>query len=351
MGDSLVIGPNGQYQRTRHEPERQLRETLEERYRATCILATSGVHASFMVLSHTFVDLLSKGYKTLLYGSELYSGTPRQIRRLCKLYGLQALAFDVHQGSEFESLVRKYAKEGIIVFIESASNPSGDILDFQLLQQLKEEYSKIQVIVDNTWLSQVIFNPLDYGADHVVISLTKYYSGGRRIAGAVLSRDLTFFEKLFNQNMLQGIYLSPEHCEVISKALSTMEERIGKTSHMTSKIVREICQEFPTLEVRHSSQKSDRSYEKAQLYYKKLNGETLHPSVFSIYLEMSEEEAIVWMQGTKFSYVTSYGSHETRFDPWPRKKGSKTLCRLAVGYEEDAERITSELKKHLEKII
>ncbi len=76
------------------------------------------------------------------------------------------------------------------------------------------------VIIDNTWLTHVIFNPFEYGADIVCSSLTKYYSGGHVIAGITLFADSELENELSNiaktNARILGFHFSPADGKIIN---------------------------------------------------------------------------------------------------------------------------------------
>ena len=67
----------------------------------------------------------------------------------------------------------------------------------------------LYVVVDNTWLTGVIFNPLQHHADVVVASLTKYYGAGSAIAGTIIFKDFKYFNEAEDFLGFTGIHLSP----------------------------------------------------------------------------------------------------------------------------------------------
>ena len=70
--------------------------------------------------------------------------------------------------------------------MESCSNPTGKMVKWEKIKEFKNKFKNLTVIVDNSWLSCYIFNPFLFDVDVVLNSLTKYYSGGTAICGAIL---------------------------------------------------------------------------------------------------------------------------------------------------------------------
>ena len=99
--------------------------------------------------------------------------------------------------------------------------------------------SQLVVIVDNTWLTDLIFNPFMYDVDVVVTSLTKYYSGGCAIGGAILSRSQ--FDRYFEENIKRnGLHVSPYNARIISENLISLEQRLKQSSQTTLQVLKQL---------------------------------------------------------------------------------------------------------------
>jgi len=110
------------------------------------------------------------------------------------------------------------------------------MLDFNILSQLKQLCPHSQIIIDNTWLSSVLFNPFNFSKaiDMVVVSLTKHYSGGRCIAGAVLGPSGPSMNSLHNFLKFTGVHVSPQICLDVLVGLENMTERVNLASKKMS---------------------------------------------------------------------------------------------------------------------
>jgi len=154
-------------------------------------IAASGM-AAISIAIQSVLHLAGEDDKrsiNLLHGSELYCDTLPMLSYWTKILGVKANLFElpVDSPKACEAIFKQVKNQVNIVFIESCSNPSQHLFDFSLLAELKKTSQKCIVIVDNTWLSHVIFNPFSIEqVDVVVYSLSKYYSGGTAIAGAIL---------------------------------------------------------------------------------------------------------------------------------------------------------------------
>ena len=85
-------------------------------------------------------------------------------------------------------------------------------MNFTIIPKLRELSSKLYVIVDNTWVTSACFNPLTHGADIVISSMSKHYSGGECIGGFIIS-PLDFSKNLLNYIKINGDHVSLPYCD------------------------------------------------------------------------------------------------------------------------------------------
>ena len=341
------------YNRYFHQPQGKLCKMLESRYGENSIAA---IYPSGMCsIDSVFQILMMKngwGKTNIVYGSELYCDTPRTIKYLdskyCPINMFKIINED--DSSVMETFISKIDKSDFtIMFIEGCSNPNGNIFNFELLSEIKKLYTKkdnLYIVVDNTWITSAVFNPLIYPeVDVVVNSLTKYYGGDKSgIMGASITRNQEIGKELLDYCKIKGLHVCPLYCEEACKNIKLMDERISKTSKITQKLAYYL-EEVKGLEVNHPKIKSHISYLRAIKYYGELG-----PSVLTFKINLTKTEALEWMRSFKFSCSTSFGASDSRFDQWPKSKKKNTWCRFAVGYDDNLKNITDEFDKMLLKL-
>lgn len=341
------------YGRAWHTEASKLEEQLYELYHTChCVLATSGMNATTLV-----VQALADEHTHIWIGNELYSETPSQFQFWQRRMWYELTTFDVSDGSSLiHSMEGRTSRPATdIVYVESCSNPSGHIFDFSLITALRRSSNRLIVVVDNTWLSAAICNPLDYGADVVVCSLTKYYSAGTCIAGAVLYRNNDFTNPLREVVKSSGLHVSPLVCSAVGTPLKSLKERVRRSSTTTVEVAQALHDSKQVGQVWHPSLKDHPSYKLATQYFTSTSKGILYPSVLAFTIPLSKKKAEQWMKDTGLDYLTSYGAANTKLDPWPKAMNSLnstsyTRCRLAVGYESTCEEIMKVLKPALEKL-
>lgn len=344
------------YNRSTHPPAEQLSLKLAELYggaNTQCLLATSGMNAISTTIQMVIHRLGgTDDHINLIQSSRVFSPTITTFKYWEEIHNCKRYLFDPADTQErlIGLLDQDSMRDQInIVFVESCSNPEGIVFDMSVLAEWRKLSKQCVVIVDNTWLSSTIFNPLDHGADLVVTSLTKYYSGGSCIAGAILTRNAQFYNALLKLHRVTGIHVSPIHCEHVLEALKTLDERVLRASDTTVELLQLLTQKCPqlidgTVVVTHPALHSHPSYALSKTYFKcnSVTKEVMYPSVLSFIIPMKLKQAQVWLESKsqEIAYKTSFGARESRLDTFPKRVSNQTTqCRLSVGADDSPERL------------
>lgn len=104
--------------------------------------------------------------------SDVYGGTHRYFTKVAAAHGVK-VTFSPSIELDIAELIRPETK---LIWIESPSNPTLNLVDIRAVASIAHQHG-VKVVVDNTFLSPYIQNPLDHGADIVVHSVTKYING------------------------------------------------------------------------------------------------------------------------------------------------------------------------------
>ena len=156
---------------------------LEERVAAleggTAGLAVASGHAAQVLTMHA---LLTPGDE-FIASKKLYGGSINQFNHSFKSFGWNVVWADPDDLSTFERAVTPKTKA---IFIESIANPGGIITDIEGIAKIARK-AGVPLIVDNTLATPYLCKPIDYGADIVVHSLTKFLGGhGNSIGGLIV---------------------------------------------------------------------------------------------------------------------------------------------------------------------
>ena len=341
------------YNRYFHPSQKSLCQLLEKRYgKNTCAaIYPSGLCAIDSVLQILMIDNTWNN-ANIVYGDELYCDTPRVIKYLSNKFlpmKLQKIKAE-NDSNVLDTFKNKVNRDSLtILFIESCSNPNGKIFNFELLSEIRKMFSNpsnLKVIVDNSWITSAIFNPLEFSdVDIVVNSLTKYYGGDRSgIMGAAITKNAELGNNLLEYCKVKGLHVCPLYCDEVINNINLMNTRIAKTSKMTQELAIYLEKE-KLLKVNHPSLSSHPSNYRAKKYYGNLG-----PSVLTFEVPLSRTQSLEWMRSSNYDCSTSFGASDSRFDQWPSSKGKKSFCRFAIGYDDTIQNIKKEFDNLLLKL-
>jgi len=183
--------------------------------------------SSGSAVTAAILDSIRGGH--VVCGHDVYGGTHRYMTKVAKHKGLETTFANL---SDPESLRRHVRPDTKAVWVESPSNPTLTLVDIAEISRIAKEINpEIIVVVDNTFLSPYISNPLTLGADIVFHSVTKYINGHSDVVmGALVTNSESLYESLkFLQNA-NGSVPSPFDCFLAHRGAKTLALRVQAAS-------------------------------------------------------------------------------------------------------------------------
>ena len=157
-------------------------EVLEKRVAALeGGLAALAVSAGSAAINYAILTIAEAG-DNMVTTPQLYGGTYTLFAHMLPRQGIEVRFARSDQAEDLASLIDDRTKA---VFCESIGNPAGNIADIEPIAAMAHERG-VPVIVDNTVATPVLLNPIEYGADIVVHSLTKYMGGHGTTLGGII---------------------------------------------------------------------------------------------------------------------------------------------------------------------
>jgi cystathionine beta-lyase/cystathionine gamma-synthase len=181
----------------------------------------------------TVTSVFQRGRETgpWIFFSEIYGGTISYVESVLKTRrGIDARYF-VTDGSNydldaFERLVAEVKPS--LVYVETISNPMLIVADIAGIIRIAGEYGA-RVITDNTFATPYLYRPLDDGADAVIHSATKYFSGhGNLTAGVICGNDMEIMKQAVEYRKLVGHMISPDDAYRLQTQLQTFGLRFDR---------------------------------------------------------------------------------------------------------------------------
>jgi cystathionine beta-lyase/cystathionine gamma-synthase len=180
------------------------------------------VFGSGMAAINAIASMLKSG-DHLVCGNDLYGGTPRLFNQVWADFGLEFTYVDTSDAENVERALRKNTR---LVYVETPTNPLMRISDLAAISRICRR-KKIDLVVDNTFMSPYFQQPIALGADMVVHSTTKFLNGhSDGLGGVVVCTRPEQAEKLAFLQKAAGAILSPFECWLVLRGVKTLAARM-----------------------------------------------------------------------------------------------------------------------------
>ncbi|MGA8270087.1 MAG: aminotransferase class V-fold PLP-dependent enzyme, partial [Candidatus Sulfotelmatobacter sp.] len=178
--------------------------------------------ASGMAAINAIASMLKAG-DHVVCGNDLYGGTPRLFNQVLSGFGLEFTYVDTSDAENVERAIRKNTR---MVHVETPTNPLMSLSDLPAISQICRR-KKVELVVDNTFMSPYFQQPLALGADMVVHSTTKFLNGhSDGLGGVVVCSKPEQAEKLAFLQKAAGAILSPFECFLLLRGVKTLAARM-----------------------------------------------------------------------------------------------------------------------------
>lgn len=257
-------------------------------------VAALAVASGAAAVTYTILNLAQNG-DNIVSAKNIYGGSFNLFEHTLPQYGIQTTFVNIFNEEEVESAIDENTKA---LYIETLGNPNSDVVDVESIAKIAHKH-KIPLVVDNTFATPYLVRPIEYGADIVVHSATKFIGGHGTSIGGVIVDGGKFdweasgkFDSLTKPNpsyhgisftqacgpaafvtkvraiLLRdtGATLSPFHAFLFLQGLETLSLRVERHTYNALKVV-EYLNNHPQVEsVSHPSVSTD---PKQQKLYKK----------------------------------------------------------------------------------
>ena len=206
----------------------------------------NGKHAicfsSGMGATDAVIRMLNPGDEVIT-SNDLYGGSYRLFRRIYEKYGIRFHFVDMADVQNVSALINPKTR---VLWIETPSNPLMRITDIRACAALARQH-KVLTVVDNTFASPCLQNPLDLGADIVMHSVTKYLGGHSDVVmGALIMNDDQLREQLHFIMNSCGAVPGPQDCFLVLRGIKTLHIRMERHC-LNGRIVAEFLRSHPSV--------------------------------------------------------------------------------------------------------
>ena len=266
----------------------------------------------------------------IVSSNDMYFGIRVQLNEFFAPWGLDTTYVDMSDVEAVKSAIRPETK---LVILESPTNPMIRLADIQAIADIAHE-SNALLLVDSTVATPIAQNPLQLGADIVVISLTKYIGGHHDILGGViiLKDDNEFAQRIMRLVKIGGAVLSPMNCWLTLRGIQTLSVRVRAHSENALKVANFLADHPKIDRVLYPHHPSHPQYELA------LRQMRVGSGLMSIQVVGGRTEAINIARKLKvFTSATSFGGTHSLIEHRESLEENSTtppnLLRVSIGLE------------------
>ena len=145
-------------------------------------VAALAVASGAAAVTYTILNLAQNG-DNIVSAKNIYGGSFNLFEHTLPQYGIETNFVDIFNEEEVESVINEKTKA---LYIETLGNPNSDVVDIESVAKIAHKH-KIPLVVDNTFATPYLVRPIEYGADIVVHSATKFIGGhGTSIGGVIV---------------------------------------------------------------------------------------------------------------------------------------------------------------------
>lgn len=313
------------------------------------IATSSGMGA----ISTVYMALLNRG-DHIVSSSAIYGPSRTLIESHFSRFGIESTYIDT---SDIENVKRAIKPNTKILYVESPANPTVSITDLKACAEISKQYN-ITFVVDNTFASPYLQQPINFGADVVLHSITKFINGHADVVGGIIvAANKGLYDKLRSMMTFLGCNMDPHQAYLVIRGLKTLSLRIERAQANAIEIARFLETHSKVEWVRYPGLHTHPQYDLAK---RQMKGPG---SMISFGLKGGLEAGRRLMNNVKLAILAvSLGGVETLIEhpasmthfkvPQEEKRKSGItdgLVRYSVGIE-DVTDLIEDLKQALEKV-
>jgi len=185
-----------------------------------CVVTSSGSAATFC----TMATLCGSGDEVIACDS-VYGGTVKILTKVLSRFGIRSRFITVDEIANLSELAGETSR---VFWFESPANPLNRIVDLSLAAEVSKTAGLFSV-VDNTFASPVLQQPIAHGIDAVMHSATKYLGGHSDLTAGAVVGSKEFIDRVRQTSVLIGATLDPAAAYLLSRGMKTLDVRVRRS--------------------------------------------------------------------------------------------------------------------------
>ena len=193
-------------------------------------------------ISNTLFALLEPGDRVVSV-KDTYGGTSRIFMEFLPKFKVKVTMCDTGDHQQMEAEIRKGCK---LVYLETPTNPTLKVLNLKRLIAAAKAVNAM-VVVDNTFATPINQNPIEFGADIVVHSATKFLGGHSDVMGGAACGKAALIKKIYQFREINGASLAANSASMLARGMKTLELRILRQNE-NAQAIAEFLKSHPKVE-------------------------------------------------------------------------------------------------------
>ncbi|HOY32761.1 MAG TPA: aminotransferase class I/II-fold pyridoxal phosphate-dependent enzyme [Bacteroidales bacterium] len=194
------------------------------------IATSSGMGA----ISSVYMSLLGAG-SHIVSSDAVYGPARGVLEQDFSRFGVESSFVNTSNIENIKAAIKPNTK---VLYIETPANPTMDITDIAACAEIAGEH-KLILVVDNTFSSPCLQKPLDFGADVVLHSVTKFINGHADIVGGIIvTKDPEIYKKIRHSMVYMGCNMDPTQAFMVLRGVKTLALRIERSQESAMKIAK-----------------------------------------------------------------------------------------------------------------
>lgn len=317
-GDESVFG----YSRDANPTVRHLEAKIKDLEGADdCVALASGMAA----IASTLLTLGAG--KHVIAAKEIYNTANKLVSEDLPTHGMRFSRVDI---TDLEAVEAAIEPDSAFIYTEVVSNPTLVTADIFALADLAHKHGLL-LVIDNTFLSPALLRPIEFGADVVIHSATKYLAGHGEVLGGVVSGRKELIDRIRTKALRLGGTLSPFAAWVILTGIRTLPLRVERHGRNAMAVAKFMKTEAALSHVHYPGLEDDPGHGVAARLFGEEGG---YGGMVAIRFKDGEAAMARFVENLSLvTFATSLG--DTSSLAWPIN--NTEILRLSIGIEDEAD--------------
>jgi methionine-gamma-lyase len=190
--------------------------------------------ASGMAAIHAVIVALAKAGDNIVVSNKIYGGTYKLLTEFIPGFNIEVRWVDCLNKEEIKSKIDQKTK---LLFLETPDNPTTIVFDLQMISKITKSKG-IPLVVDNTFMTPYLQQPVQFGADIVIHSATKYIGGHADVVAGLVACSKQYYEQIFPVLVETGGIIGPFEAWLLLRGIKTLHLRMERHCENALQIAR-----------------------------------------------------------------------------------------------------------------